>query len=65
MDGFKTLETIRNEDALGHIPVIALTARAMKGNCEEILAYGFDGYVSKPIDAQMLRDAIQEINGGS
>jgi CheY-like chemotaxis protein len=65
MDGLKALEALRGEAVLRHIPVIALTARAMKGNREEILAYGFDGYISKPIDAQVLQKTIQESLRGS
>lgn len=41
--------------------VAPATASAMKGNREEILAQGFDGYVSKPIDAAVLRQAIREV----
>jgi signal transduction histidine kinase/DNA-binding response OmpR family regulator/HAMP domain-containing protein len=60
MDGFKAFEAIRSEDALRHIPVIAVTASAMKGNREEILAYGFDGYISKPIDGKVLEETLKE-----
>jgi signal transduction histidine kinase/CheY-like chemotaxis protein/HAMP domain-containing protein len=60
MDGFKALDAIRNEGALKHIPVIAVTASAMKGNRDEILAHGFDGYVSKPIDEKLLQETIKE-----
>lgn len=60
MDGFQALDAIRNQDALRHIPVLALTASAMKGNREEILAYGFDGYISKPIDVKLLEEKIRE-----
>jgi signal transduction histidine kinase/DNA-binding response OmpR family regulator/HAMP domain-containing protein len=60
MDGFKALEAIRNEDALKHVPVIAVTASAMKGNREEILVRGFDGYISKPIDRVVLERTIKE-----
>jgi two-component system CheB/CheR fusion protein len=56
MDGLKALHAIRSEDALKRIPVIAVTASAMKGNREEILAHGFDGYISKPIDAVVLEN---------
>ena len=65
MDGFKVLEKIRNEESLRHLPVIALTARAMKGDREEILSHGFDGYITKPIDEKILMDTILEIIHGS
>jgi CheY-like chemotaxis protein len=65
MDGFKTLEAIRREETLRHIPVIALTARAMKGDREQILGRGFDGYVSKPVDEPVLKEAIRKVLHGN
>jgi CheY-like chemotaxis protein len=65
MDGIQALAAIRNEESLRHIPVIALTASAMKGDREEILAHGFDGYLSKPIDEPLLKKTIREALGGN
>ncbi len=59
-DGAQTLRAIRNEEILRPIPVIALSARAMKGDREKILDHGFDGYVSKPIDEGLLMKTLQE-----
>ena len=42
-----------------HLPIIAMTAEAMKGDRERCLESGMDGYVSKPINQQSLADAIQ------
>jgi CheY-like chemotaxis protein len=39
--------------------VIAVTASAMKGNREEILAHGFDGYIAKPIDHDVLMKTLR------
>lgn len=50
MDGFQAFKMIREDTHLQNIPVIALTASAMTSDREAILAYGFDGYISKPID---------------
>jgi signal transduction histidine kinase/CheY-like chemotaxis protein len=50
LDGFQVFDLIRKEPGSRHIPVIAVTARAMKGDREQILSHGFDGYISKPID---------------
>lgn len=61
MDGVKVLKELRNDEAMKSIPVIALTARAMTGDREEILAWGFDGYVSKPIDDKQLEKTIRGI----
>jgi len=61
MDGFEVLDLLRKDECLMHTPVIALTARAMKGDREEILSRGFDGYLSKPIDAELLTQTIQRV----
>jgi signal transduction histidine kinase/DNA-binding response OmpR family regulator len=61
MDGILALAALRAEESLGYLAVIALTASAMKGNREEILAHGFDGYVAKPIDAQVLLRTIKGV----
>jgi signal transduction histidine kinase/DNA-binding response OmpR family regulator len=61
MDGFETTSFIRAREAVEgsrHVPIIAMTAQAMKGDDEKCLASGMDGYVSKPIDATRLFAAI-------
>jgi len=60
MDGFAATAAIRERE-MGdekHIPIIAMTANAMKGDEERCLAAGMDGYVSKPISPQKLLEAI-------
>jgi CheY-like chemotaxis protein/anti-sigma regulatory factor (Ser/Thr protein kinase) len=59
MDGIEALREIRKDETLRHIPVFAVTASAMKGDRETILAHGFDGYISKPIDAALLKQTLQ------
>ncbi|HWQ68115.1 MAG TPA: response regulator [Methanospirillum sp.] len=61
LDGFAVLDALRKEESLNNIPIIALTARAMKGDREEILERGFDGYLSKPVDEDLLRRTIQRV----
>jgi len=61
MDGFTMLDAIRREEHLKRIPVIAVTARAMKGDREEILSYGFNAYLSKPVDGGLLEQTIHEV----
>ena len=61
MDGFEATGRVREkEKATGgrHIPIIATTAHAIKGDRERCLGAGMDGYVSKPIDADELAEAI-------
>ena len=54
MDGYEATKRLKADATLRNIPIIALTAHAMKGNMEEILAAGCDGYISKPIDIREL-----------
>ncbi|MEI6492749.1 MAG: response regulator, partial [Verrucomicrobiota bacterium] len=60
LDGIQALREIRDDEALRHIPVIAVTASAMRGDREEILAHGFDGYLSKPLDHDALINLLRE-----
>jgi signal transduction histidine kinase/CheY-like chemotaxis protein len=63
MDGFEAVAAIREREALtarGRIPIIAMTAHAMTGDRERCLKVGMDGYVSKPVQAKELLDAIEE-----
>lgn len=50
LDGYALAPLIKHDAVLRHIPLLAVTAYAMVGDQEKILAAGFDGYVSKPID---------------
>jgi CheY-like chemotaxis protein len=54
LDGYGLVQRIRNTPALAGTRVIALTAYAMDGDREKVLASGFDGYITKPIDMKML-----------
>ena len=63
MDGFEATRIIRNqeEDTGTHVPIVAMTAHAMKGDREKCLQSGMDGYVSKPIDPQKLYATIENL----
>jgi len=61
MDGFNALAALRRDEAMRHIPVVAVTASAMAGNREQILAHGFNGYLSKSIDWKLLEETINQI----
>lgn len=58
MDGYETLNMLKKDGLLQQIPVIAVTARAMKGDKERCLEAGAWDYISKPIDMNMLIDKI-------
>jgi CheY-like chemotaxis protein len=66
MDGLEATRVIRDrEQETGtHVPIIAMTARALKGDREKCLDAGMDGYVSKPVRKKELEDAIREFFPG-
>ena len=59
MDGYEVTRRLKGDTSLKNIPIIALTAHAMKGSMEEALAAGCDGYIPKPIDVRELSKQIQ------
>jgi CheY-like chemotaxis protein len=50
LDGYDVVRALENDPAFARIPFIAVTALAMVGDRETVLAAGFDGYIGKPID---------------
>ncbi len=65
MNGDEALSVLRKEESErgGHLPVIALTAFALKGDRESFLEAGFDGYLAKPITAKELSDELVRVIG--
>jgi signal transduction histidine kinase/CheY-like chemotaxis protein len=61
LDGFQATAMIREKERVSglHIPIVAMTAHAMKGDKERCLAAGMDGYISKPIGAESLTNVIE------
>jgi CheY-like chemotaxis protein len=55
------LGQIRADPSLARLPVVAMTALAMRGDRERLLAAGFDGYISKPIDTRNLAATVVEL----
>lgn len=58
MDGLETTARMKQNPRLAHIPIIALTANAMKGDRERCLEAGCDGYMQKPVGVSDLRREI-------
>jgi CheY-like chemotaxis protein len=52
MDGVTALQSLRADPATAGLPVVAVTAYAMRGDEERLLADGFDAYIAKPIDTR-------------
>jgi two-component system cell cycle response regulator DivK len=60
MSGLEALALLRGDDRTASIPVVALTAQAMRGDRERFLQAGFDGYLSKPVDIDELVLLVRE-----
>jgi two-component system, cell cycle response regulator DivK len=63
LDGVSALRQLRADARTARIPVVAVTAQAMRGDRERLLAAGFDGYVSKPVNIIELLDTVKRYCG--
>ena len=61
LDGFAVIRRIRENPRLATLPVVAVTAYAMQGDQERILSSGFDGYLSKPVNASSLTQELDRV----
>ncbi len=64
IDGWEVARRLKANEALKHIPIIALTAHAMVGDAEKALAAGCDDYLPKPLDEDLLFAKIDQFLGG-
>jgi two-component system cell cycle response regulator DivK len=58
VDGFMATTHLRSIPDLDHVPIVAVTANVMKGDMEETLAAGCDGYIPKPIDVDSFPEEV-------
>lgn len=59
-DGLTLVEELRRDPRFARIPVLALTAHAMRGDRERFIAGGCDGYIAKPINVTSFVDEVQD-----
>ncbi|MBI4383931.1 MAG: response regulator, partial [Nitrospinae bacterium] len=59
MDGYETTRAIRNQEPFRDTPIIALTAKAMKGDREKCIEAGASDYISKPVDTEQLLSLLR------
>jgi two-component system sensor histidine kinase/response regulator len=67
MDGFEATRAIREREQArgGHLPIVAVTAHAMKGDAERCLAAGMDAYLAKPLEPRELASVIAGVLRGA
>jgi len=61
MDGYEALRRLKHSESTSRLPVVAVTAQAMKGDREKCLEAGADDYVSKPVDIDELERVIKRL----
>ncbi len=59
MDGYETMRAIRTLEQFKNLPIIALTAKAMKGDREKCIDAGASDYITKPVDTEQLLSLLR------
>ena len=60
MDGLSVVRQMKSDDRTRRVPILALTAHAMRGDKDRFLEAGCDGYISNPIDVKTFLSAIEQ-----
>ena len=60
LDGYETTKIMKNSEIMKHIPIVALTASAMKEDRDAFMDAGCDDYISKPIDHKLILKKLNE-----
>ena len=64
LNGYEATKKLKGLDEFREIPIVALTAHAMKGDRENVIAEGFEGYIPKPIDVRSFPDQVRSFLRG-
>jgi two-component system cell cycle response regulator DivK len=59
LDGYEVAKRLKSMEDVKDIPIVAVTAHAMKGDREKVIAAGFEGYISKPVNVRELPDQVK------
>ncbi|MFQ5707512.1 MAG: PAS domain S-box protein [bacterium] len=60
MDGYEATKIIKDKQKIKHIPIVAMTAKAMKGDREKTFVAGCDDYIAKPFETQSILDIVKK-----
>jgi CheY-like chemotaxis protein len=63
MDGLSVVRQMKSDDRTRTVPILALTAHAMRGDKDRFLEAGCDGYISKPIDVKTFLSSLEQYMG--
>jgi two-component system cell cycle response regulator DivK len=59
LDGYEVARRLKGREDVKDIPIVAVTAHAMKGDREKVIAAGFEGYISKPVNVRELPEQVR------
>jgi len=59
LDGYEVAKRLKSREDVKDIPIVAVTAHAMKGDREKVIAAGFEGYISKPVNVRELPEQVR------